>query len=390
MRYTGTTARGIRTPIISSGDDVGQIVIESVIKAAKSEGFILKDKDVIGITEAVVAKGQKNFATTDDIGEDIKAKFPGGEVGLTFPIASRNRFYNILKGIAKGAKKVYVLLSYPTDEVGNPIADEELVYEKEPGLTDSLLSYDQFRALFGTYPHPFTGSDYIELYKNVGDHVEIWFSKRPTDILRLTPYVLDCSIHTRDKNKTRLLKAGAKQVYTLADVLSEPVNNSGYNPEYGVLGSNISTSTSLKLFPRNPQKVIDQVQQGIFEQTGAKVEVMVYGDGAFKDPVCGIWELADPVVSPGYTKGLIGTPNELKLKYVADENFGGLSSEDKETAIKKLIEEKGTGDTSFAEGTTPRRYYDLLGSLCDLTSGSGDKGTPVVLIQGYFDNYADQ
>ena len=342
MRYTGTTARGIRTPIISSGDDVAQIVIDCIIKAAQSEGFVLKNKDVIGITEAVVAKGQKNFVTTDHIAKDIMAKFPGGEVGLTFPIASRNRFYNVLKGIAKGAQKVYVLLSYPTDEVGNPIADEELVYEKETDIPDTLLSYDQFRSLFGTYPHPFTGTDYIELYKNVGDNVEVWFSKRPTDILRLTPYVLDCSIHTREKNKKRLIKAGAKQAYTLADVLSEPVDGSGYNPDYGVLGSNISTANTLKLFPRNPEDVIKKVQKGIFEKTGAKVEVMVYGDGAFKDPVCGIWELADPVVSPGYTKGLIGTPNELKLKYVADENFGGLPSKDKEEAVKKLIEEKNT------------------------------------------------
>lgn len=390
MRYTGTTARGIRTPIISSGDDVGQIVIDSVLQAIQSENITLKNKDVIAMTEAIVAKAQKNFATIDHIAKDIEEKFPEGEVGITFPIASRNRFYNILKGIAKGAKKVYILLSYPTDEVGNPIADEEKVYEKETGLTDTLLSYDQFRAMFGTYTHPFTGTDYIELYKNVGEHVEVWFSKRSTDILRLTPYVLESSIHTREKNKKRLLKAGAKRVYTLSDVLSSPVDGSGYNPEYGVLGSNISTSTALKLFPRNPIDVIEKVQKGILEKTGVNVEVMVYGDGAFKDPACGIWELADPVVSPGYTKGLIGTPNELKLKYVADEDFGGLSGEEKAKAIKKMIEEKSTLDAAYAEGTTPRRYYDLLGSLCDLISGSGDKGTPVVLVQGYFDNFADQ
>ncbi len=390
MRCSGTTARGIRTPIISSGDDVEKIVVDSVLTAAQTEGFTLKNRDIIAVTEAIVAKGQKNFATVDQIAKDVAQKFPEGEVGLTFPIASRNRFYNVLKGIAKGMKKVYILMSYPTDEVGNPIAEEEVVYEKEPHLKDSLLSYEDFRENFGTYLHPFTGTDYIELYKSLGDHIEIWFSKRPTDILRLTQNVLECSIHTRDRNKQRLLKAGAKKVYTLCDVLSKPIDGSGYNPDYGVLGSNISTKTTLKLFPRKDQGLLEKIQQSIFEKTGVRVEVMVYGDGAFKDPVCGIWELADPVVSPGFTKGLLGTPNELKLKYAADENFGSLSNQEKEKAVKALIAEKAKDGNGFAEGTTPRRYTDLLGSLCDLVSGSGDKGTPVVLVQGYFDNYADQ
>ena len=386
-RKTGTTARGIRLPIISPGEDLANIVIDSVLSASESAGFEIKNRDVIGITEAIVAKSQKNFANVDDIAADVKAKFPGGVVGLTFPIASRNRFFNILKGISKGVDKLYVLLSYPSDEVGNPIVDAEMVYEHEAKAKDTLLSEKEFVELFGSYVHPFTDTNYIDLYKSAGDNIEIYFSRRPTDILKLTSHVLEGSIHTRELNKKRLLKEGAETVYTLCDILSAPINGSGYNENYGLLGSNLSTENSLKLFPRNPQELLKKVQEGIKAKTGADIEVMVYGDGAFKDPVCGIWELADPVVSPGYTAGLEGTPNEIKLKYIADSSFGDLTGDAKRDAVTKMIKEKGA-QAEHSEGTTPRRYFDLLGSLCDLTSGSGDKGTPVVHIQGYFDDYS--
>ncbi len=391
MRTTGTRATGIRLPIITKGDNLVKIVTESLL-AAQNEGAVkLSDGDVVGITEAIVAKADGNYCTLDDIAADIKSKFPGGTVGLVYPILSRNRFLNILKGIARGAKKVIVLLSYPSDEVGNPIADEEIVFEKADLLPKSLLTKKEFRDFFGEYRHKFTNIDYADLYTNACDNIEVWFSNDPRDILTLTDTVLCADIHTRDKTKRRLLKAGAKTVYTLEDIMAAPINGSGYNADYGVIGSNLSNDETLKLFPKNCNEFVERVQQELKAVFGKHIEVMVYGDGAFKDPVCGIWELADPVVSPGYTKGLAGQPNEIKIKYLADSNFKELDSEAKKTAITEMIREKGKNtDAMYSEGTTPRQYTDLLGSLCDLMSGSGDKGTPVILIQGYFDNYATE
>lgn len=389
MRTTGTTARGIRLPIISAGDDLAAIVTDSILAALENEQITLRNRDVVAITEAIVAKSQSNFVTLDDIARDIRRKFPEGELGLTFPILSRNRFLNILKGIARGADTLHILLSYPGDEMGNPICDAEKYYSLDT-LPTGLLSLEEFDALLGHIVNPWTQADIVEIYQNVGSHIKIWFGNNVTDILKVTPYVLNASVHTRELNRRLLTKAGAKRVLTMADIMNESIDGSGYNEKYGVLGSNLSTGESLKLFPRDPTELLKAVQSALLEKTGVKVEVMVYGDGAFKDPVCGIWELADPVVSPGYTSGLEGAPNEIKIKYVADETFGALKGDAKKDAIIHMIEDKRVNGATHTEGTTPRRYTDLLGSLCDLVSGSGDKGTPVVLVQGYFDNYADE
>ena len=385
MRTTGTTSRGVRLPIISPGDDLVNITADCVVNASKNDGFDILPTDIIGITEAIVAKSQNNYATTEQLAADVAAKFPEGEVGVCFPILSRNRFFNILKGIAQGAKKVYVLLCYPNDEVGNPIVDWEKLDDVETDKT--LFSGEEFKALYGEYLHPFTFVDYIELYKSAGDNVEVYLSKDPRDILKLTPYVIEAEIHLRHRTTKRLLKAGAKRVFSLADLLSAPVDGSGYNENYGVLGSNLSTSNKLKLFPRDCASFVEAVRAAIEKRTGVSPEVLIYGDGAFKDPYAGIWELADPVVSPAHTARLGGMPNEIKLKYVADNQFGAMSSEDKQAAVTDMIRNK-TANTAFSEGTTPRKYADLIGSLCDLMSGSGDKGTPVIYIKGYFDDYA--
>ena len=393
MRYTGTMARGIRLPIINNGDPLAEIIAEYIANAAKTEKFTIGNRDVVGITEAVVAKAQGNYATFDQLGADIKNKFPGGKVGIVFPILSRNRFLNILKGIVRAADDVYVLLSYPSDEQGNPIVDVRRIDEindKLKLLPPGPIAADKFREVTGDFIHPFTGIDYIDLYESTG--AKVYFSADPRDILQLTPHVIAADVHTRELTKERLSKAGAETVFALSDILSKPSLGSGYNPEYGVLGSNIATEESLKLFPRDCNEFVLKVQKQIEARTGVAPEVMVYGDGAIKDPVCGIWELADPVVSPGFTPGLKGQPSEIKMKMIADTQLQGLQGEEQERAIRDIIRQKAEdGELSKDEqlGTTPRRYVDLLGSLCDLISGSGDKGTPVVLVQGYFDNYAD-
>lgn len=387
-RLLGTQAYGIRLPIISRGDELAEIVAESVVEAVAAEGITLQCNDVVGITEAIVAKSQGNFASLDDVGADIRAKFPDGTVGLVFPILSRNRFLNILKGIARGADKVYVLLRFPQDEVGNPVMDMTSIDELEDQLQNKPISGADFKKITENYMHPFTGVNYIDLYESVGDNVEVYLSDDPRDILKLTPNVLVGEIHSRMQTKTRLEKAGARNVYTLSEVLAEPVNGSGYNPDFGVLGSNLDTHESLKLFPKDCGDFVAAVRQKIADRTGVSLEVLVYGDGAFKDPICGIWELADPVVSPAYTDRLAGQPREIKLKYVSENVFGGLSAEEKKTAITAMIKSKHEGEPCHAEGTTPRKFSDLLGSLCDLMSGSGDKGTPVILVQGYFDDFS--
>jgi len=391
MRLIGTQAHGIRLPIISHGDDLSSIVVKNVLEASEQGNIDLRNGDVIGITEAIVAKSQGNLASVDDIAADIKDKFQDNAVGVVFPILSRNRFLNILKGISRGAKKVYVLLQYPSDEVGNPIMDIDSLDEVTDKLKDGFMSASEFKNIVKDFSHPFTNIDYISLYEEVGDNIEIYLSKDSRDILKLTKNILVTEIHNRFITKKRLIAAGAEIVYTLSDILTSPVKGMGYNEKYGVLGSNIHTQDMLKLFP-NPNsamEVVNAVQKGILEKTGKQVEVLVYGDGAFKDPICGIWELADPVVSPAYTEKLGGQPNEIKLKYVAENNFSGLQAEEKQEAIINLIKEKNQRN-SYNEGTTPRKYADLLGSLCDLMSGSGDKGTPVILIQGYFDDYSTQ
>jgi len=390
MRYVGTQARGIRLPIIKTGDPLAQIVAEHVTKASYAEGFSINEKDVVAVTEAVVAKAQSNYATLDQLAADIKNKFPEGKIGLVFPIVSRNRFLNLLNAVVKGADEVFVLLSYPSDEVGNPVMDIERLDEINDAL-DALpkgpIAAAKFKEIAGEFKHPFTEVDYISLYESAG--AKVYFSNDPRDILKLTPYVLAADIHTRALTQKRLLKAGAKKVLTLSDLLTEPVDGSGYNPDYGVLGSNISTGDRLKLFPRDCDKFINDLRDEIDKSIGIRPEVMVYGDGAFKDPVCGIWELADPVVSPAFTPGLLGKPDEIKIKMVADTHLGGIEGEAQVEAMKDFIRNKADANAFDKEGTTPRFYTDLLGSLSDLISGSGDKGTPVVLIQGYFDNYAD-
>ena len=392
-RMVGTVSRGIRAPIIKSGDDIVEIVVDSVLQAANEGGYGIKDRDIVGMTEAIVARAQGNYATIDDIASDVKAKFGGQTVGVIFPILSRNRFAICLRGIAKGAKKVVIMLSYPADEVGNHLISLDAVEEKGVNPYSDVLSLEKYRELFGYVKHRFTGMDYVsyyeELVKGLGCECEIVFANNPKAILNYTKNVLCCDIHTRERTKRVLKNAGAEIVYGLDDILTQSVNGSGFNERYGLLGSNKATEDTVKLFPRNCQQVVDSIHQRLLEKTGKNVEVLVYGDGAFKDPVGKIWELADPVVSPAYTKGLSGTPNELKLKYLADNEFKNLSGDELKNAIKAKIHEKDDNlvGNMASEGTTPRQLTDLIGSLCDLTTGSGDKGTPIVHIQGYFDNY---
>ena len=391
-RMVGTVSRGVRAPIIRSGDNIVDIVTESVLMAAKEEGYEIRNRDIVAMTEAIVARAQGNYASVDDIAADVKAKFGGETVGVIFPILSRNRFAICLRGIAKGCKKIVLMLSYPSDEVGNHLITLDMLDEKGINPYSDVLDLDKYRELFGYGVHRFTGVDYVEYYKTLieecGAEAEIIFANDPRAVLPYTKNVLNCDIHTRVRTKRLLRAAGAEIVYGLDEILNAPVNGSGYS-EYGLLGSNKATEDQVKLFPRDCQPVVEAIQAKIFEATGKMVEVMVYGDGAFKDPVGKIWELADPVVSPGYTKGLEGTPNELKLKYLADNEFASLSGEALREAIKNKISEKDSNlvGQMASEGTTPRQLTDLIGSLCDLTSGSGDKGTPIVYIQGYFDNY---
>ena len=394
-RMVGTVSRGIRTPIIRSGDDLVEIVTSSLLEAAEDDGFSLRDRDVVAMTEAIVARAQGNYASVDEIAGDVRAKLGGGTVGVVFPILSRNRFAICLRGIAKGAKKIVLMLSYPSDEVGNHLVSLDAVDEQGVDPYRDVLTLEKYRELFGYEKHPFTGVDYVayyqELIEDCGAEVEILFANDPRAILPYTKDVLCCDIHTRHRTKRMLKNAGAERVFGLDEIMNCGVNGSGYNEKYG-LGSNKATEDQVKLFPRDCQDLVEAIQKKLHEKTGRHVEVMVYGDGAFKDPVGKIWELADPVVSPAYTAGLEGTPNELKLKYLADNDFAHLSGEALKEAIKDRIHKKD-GDLvgqMVSEGTTPRRLTDLIGSLCDLTSGSGDKGTPVVLIQGYFDNYTTE
>ena len=395
-RMVGTVSRGIRAPIIRSGDDLAQIVPASILEAAAGDGFSIHDRDVIAMTEAIVARAQGNYASVDDIAADVKAKLGGGTIGVIFPILSRNRFAICLRGIAKGAKKVVLMLSYPADEVGNHLIDLDAMDEKGIDPYRDVLTLKRFRELFGCPKHPFTGMDYVAYYGDLiresGAEVEIIFANDPRAILSYTKNVLSCDIHTRQRTKRLLKQAGAERVCGLDEILNAPVNGSGYNEKYGLLGSNKSTEDMVKLFPRECQELVESIQRTMLEKTGKRVEVMVYGDGAFKDPVGKIWELADPVVSPAYTSGLEGTPNELKLKYLADNDFAALSGDALKEAIKDEIKKKDGSlvGKMASEGTTPRRLTDLIGSLCDLTSGSGDKGTPIVYIQGYFDNYTTE
>ena len=394
-RKVGTISRGIRCPIIKSGDNLSQIVAQSVLDAAASDNFTLHDRDVIAITESVVARAQGNYASIDDIAMDVKNKFEGHDIGVIFPILSRNRFSILLKGIARGCKKIYLMLSYPSDEVGNALLTYDEIDSKNINPYTDVLTYEKYRELFGYKVHEFTGVDYIEYYisliKQEGCDVEVIFANQAKTILNYTKYVLACDIHTRQRTKRLLNNAGAKIVLGLDDILNESINGSGFNEKYGLLGSNKATETTVKLFPRAAQGLVEDIQAIIKEKTNKHVEVMVYGDGAFKDPQGKIWELADPVVSPFFTSGLVGTPNELKLKYLADNEFASLSGNELKEAISKKIKEKENNlvGKMASEGTTPRQLTDLIGSLCDLTSGSGDKGTPVVLVQGYFDNYTN-
>ena len=394
-RKVGTVSRGIRCPIIREGDNLPEIVVNSVLEAAASEGFSLRDRDVISVTESIVARSQGNYATIEDIAADVKAKLGGGTIGVIFPILSRNRFAICLKGIAKGAKKIVLMLSYPSDEVGNALITWDQVDEAGINPYSDVLTLEKYRELFGENKHEFTGVDYVQYYsdliKEAGAEVEVIFANQAKTILQYTDCVLNCDIHTRARTKRILLAAGAKVVCSLDDILNAPVNGSGCNERYGLLGSNKSTEDKIKLFPRECQGMVEEIQASILEKTGKHVEVMVYGDGAFKDPQGKIWELADPVVSPAFTSGLIGTPNELKLKYLADNDFKNLSGAALKDAISAAIKAKQGSlvGNMASQGTTPRQLTDLIGSLCDLTSGSGDKGTPVVLVQGYFDNFTD-
>ena len=395
-RMLGTVSRGVRAPIIRQGDDIVQIVTNCILDASREEGFELRDKDIVAMTEAIVARAQGNYATVDNIAKDVASKFGGETVGVIFPILSRNRFAICLRGIAKGAKKVVLMLSYPSDEVGNHLISLDALDEKGIDPYRDVLDLKKYRELFGYEKHRFTGVDYVEYYESLitemGAEAEIIFANDPRAVLPYTKNVLNCDIHTRNRTKRLLKNAGAEKVFGLDEILNAPVDGSGYNESYGLLGSNKATEDTVKLFPRNCQPVVDSIQQKLFEATGKRVEVMVYGDGAFKDPVGKIWELADPVVAPAYTDGLDGTPNELKLKYLADNDFAGLSGDALKEAIKDKIKEKDGNlvGQMASEGTTPRQLTDLIGSLCDLTSGSGDKGTPIVFIQGYFDNYTTE
>lgn len=395
-RMVGTVSRGLRAPIIRSGDDIVEIVTNSVLEASADDGFEIRDRDVVAMTEAIVARAQGNYASVDNIADDVRAKLGGETVGVIFPILSRNRFAICLRGIAKGAKKIVLMLSYPSDEVGNHLISLDAMDEKGVDPYRDVLTLEKYRELFGYEKHRFTGIDYVEYYESLirecGADVEIIFANDCRAILNYTKNVLCCDIHTRARTKRLLKAAGAERVCGLDDIMTAPVNGSGCNEKYGLLGSNKATEDTVKLFPRNCQPIVDAIQEKLIAATGKHVEVMVYGDGAFKDPVGKIWELADPVVSPAYTSGLEGTPNELKLKYLADNDFAELSGDALKEAIKEKIQQKD-GDLygqMVSEGTTPRQLTDLIGSLCDLTSGSGDKGTPIVYIQGYFDNYTTE
>lgn len=395
-RMVGTVSRGIRAPIIRSGDDLVQIVTNCVMEAAQEDGFSIRDRDVIAMTEAIVARAQGNYVKVSDIAEDVRAKLGGETIGVIFPILSRNRFAICLRGIAAGAKKVVLMLSYPSDEVGNHLISLDDLDAHGIDPYRDVLTLERYRQLFGHEKHPFTGVDYVEYYENLiresGAEVEVIFANHPQAILQYTKNILCCDIHTRARTKRLLKAAGAERVLGLDELMNTPVQGRGYNEKYGLLGSNKSTEDQVKLFPRDCQELVQDIQRVILDRTGKHVEVMVYGDGAFKDPVGKIWELADPVVSPAYTAGLEGTPNELKLKYLADNDFAQLSGEVLKEAIKEAIHQKDENlvGQMVSEGTTPRRLTDLIGSLCDLTSGSGDKGTPIVYIQGYFDNYTTE
>ena len=394
-KTVGTISRGIRTPIIRSGDNLVEIIADSVLAAAEEEKFEIRDRDIIAATEAIVARAQNNYATIENIATDMKNKFESDTVGVIFPILSRNRFAICLRGIAKGVKKVVLMLSYPSDEVGNHLVSIDMLDEKNVNPYTDVLTLEKYRELFGENKHPFTGVDYVDYYsqiiKEAGAEVEIVFSNNPRTILNYTKDVLACDIHTRKRTKRLLKENGANVVLGLDEILTSSIDGSGYNEQYGLLGANKATEDKIKLFPRNCEEFVKKLQDEMLKRTGKNVEVMVYGDGAFKDPVGKIWELADPVVSPAYTKGLEGTPNEVKLKYLADNNFADLKGEELRTAIEEYIKNKGADlvGSMESQGTTPRRLTDLIGSLCDLTSGSGDKGTPVVFIQGYFDNYTN-
>ena len=395
-RKTGTISRGIRCPIIREGDDLAKIVCDSIIDAAKCDGFDLRDKDVVAVTESIVARSQGNYASVDAIAKDVKAKLGGETVGVIFPILSRNRFAICLKGIAMGAKKIVLMLSYPSDEVGNHLLTYDQLDEAGVNPYSDVLTLEKYRELFGENKHEFTGVDYVDYYSNIikeaGAECEIIFANQAKSILDYADCILTCDIHTRARTKRLLKAAGAKTVCGLDDILTSSIDGSGFNEAYGLLGSNKSTEDTIKLFPRNCGEFVNKTQELLIKASGKNIEVMVYGDGAFKDPQGKIWELADPVVSPGYTEGLKGTPNELKLKYLADNDFKDLSGDALKEAISKKIEAKDGSSlvgNMASQGTTPRQFTDLIGSLCDLTSGSGDKGTPVVLVQGYFDNYTN-
>ena len=393
MRCVGTVVRGIRTPIIKENDDLATIVVDSLLKASESEGFKFRDRDVVAITEAVVGISEGNYITVDDIAIDIQNKFPSKNIGIVYPILSRNRFSMILKGIARGMDKITMLLSFPSDEVGNNIMDEDILDKSKYNLS-SVISECEYKETFSSFIHPFTGINMVDFYRELIEsencEVEFVFANNSKEILNYTKDVLTCDIHTRYRTKKLLEEEGAN-VYGLFEVMNKPINNSGYNPEYGLLGSNKSTEERLKLFPKTGNKLVIEIQNRLKDITGKTIEVMVYGDGAFKDPVGHIWELADPVVSPAYTSGLEGTPNEIKLKYISDNKFADLEGEELKSAIKEEIKNKESDlkGNMLSQGTTPRRITDLIGSLCDLTSGSGDKGTPVVFIQGYFDNLSN-
>lgn len=397
-RTVGTVSRGLRAPIIREGDDLIDIVTQSVLNAARSpeDGFTVRDRDIVAMTEAIVARAQGNYASVDQIAADVRAKLGGGTVGVVFPILSRNRFAICLRGIAKGCEKVILQLSYPSDEVGNHLISLDALDEKGVDPYRDVLTLEKYRELFGYEKHPFTGVDYVAYYENLikeaGAQVEVIFANDPRAVLEYTKDVLTCDIHSRARSKRLLKAAGGNRVLGLDDILTASADGSGWNEKYGLLGSNKATEDKVKLFPRDPQPLVDAIQKKLMEETGRHIEVMVYGDGAFKDPAGRIWELADPVVSPAYTAGLEGTPNELKLKYLADNDFGHLSGEALRDAIAEAIKKKDTDlkGQMVSEGTTPRRLTDLIGSLCDLTSGSGDKGTPIIYIQGYFDNYTTE
>ena len=396
-RMFGTVSMGLRAPIIRQGDDMVEIVTGCILEAMKEDGLVPRDRDIVAMTEAIVARSQGNYASVDDIAADVRAKLGGETVGVMFPILSRNRFAICLRGIAKGCKKIVLMLSYPSDEVGNHLIDWDLMDEKGVDPYKDVLSEEKYRELFGFIKHTFTGVDYVEYYsqliREMGCECEVIFANNPRAILDFTKNVLTCDIHTRARTKRILKAGGAECVLGLDEIMTAPINGSGYNANYGLLGSNKSTEDTVKLFPRECQDLVEDIQARLLKETGKHIEVMVYGDGAFKDPVGKIWELADPVVSPAYTAGLEGTPNELKLKYLADNDFAGLSGEALRDAIKSKIQQKDGSSlvgNMAAQGTTPRRLTDLIGSLCDLTSGSGDKGTPIVYIQGYFDNYTTE